>query len=119
MEDKKIILQKINSKCADNLEVAYQYYKIIGVINNIKITHRQLQLLAFLAVKGNVRYSTFREEFSTTYSSSSATINNMIGELVELGLLVREKRRKIKVHPAINLDFTKEINLFLRFTKNA
>lgn len=104
-----MIVQKIK-KTLPQMDVAMSYYSIICTINKIHITNRQLQLLAFTAIKGSITNPAARKEFCELFSTSQATINNMIGELKEMRLLTKLDG-KIKVTPALQLDFTEPITM--------
>lgn len=110
--EKKVILQKIKKVEKDPLGIAQKYYNILAIMNDFKLTEREIQLVAFTAVKGNISYSTNREEFCLLYKSSSPTINNIISKLKKLNILIKDGT-KIKVNPAILIDFTKNIILQL------
>jgi hypothetical protein len=36
---------------------------ILSAVNGLKLTEREIQLIAFTAVKGNISYGSIREEF--------------------------------------------------------
>ena len=114
MEPTKRILQKLRIE-GDEYVLAEKYYSILSVINNLKLTQREIQLIAFTALKGNMSYKHIREEFCKRYETTSPTINNMISKLKKLNILIKDKA-KIKVNPIIILPFGKssitlEINL--------
>jgi len=115
--EKKISLQKLEKKEKDVLSMAQRYYTILSAINGLHLTQREIQLIAFTAIKGNISYSTNREEFCTLYSSSSPTINNIISKLKKAGILIKNAS-KIKVNPRILLDFEGDIILQAKITKN-
>lgn len=106
----KPIVQRIKLKEAEDLMMAQRYYKLLSAMSKKGLSNREIQLMAFTAVKGNISYSTNREEFCSIYKSSSQTINNIISKLKKLGLLVKEGT-KVKVHPTYLLDFNKDLIL--------
>jgi len=110
MENRKTILQTLRKTLPDVYSIAEKYYTFISVMNNIKLTERDVQLIAFLAVKGNVSYTVNKEEFCNKYNSSEATMNNIISKLKKMNIVYKEGN-KIKLHPAILLDFNKNISL--------
>ena len=107
---KKTIIQKLRKEERTPLAIAQRYYAILSAVNDLKLTERELQLIAFTAIKGNISYSTNREEFCKLYRSSSPTINNIISKLKKVGILIKDAG-KIKVNPRILLDFEKDIIL--------
>ncbi len=110
--DKKTLIQKIGLKEKDGLAIANKYYSILSAISNVKLTDREIQLVAFTAIRGNISYSNNREDFCTLYKSSPPTINNMISKLKKNGLLVKDGG-KIKVAPNFLLNFDSDITLVL------
>lgn len=92
---------------------AIRYYKLLSAINDLPFTEREIQLIAFTAIKGNISYSTNREEFCKEYGSSPATINNMISKLKPTGVLIKESG-KIKVNPLVLHDFNENLILQIK-----
>jgi hypothetical protein len=116
MEPKrKIRVLKLSEQ--DSLVIAQKYFKILGTLGEfyigpkkVQLTPRDIEVLAFTAIKGNLSYSNNREEFCTTYKSSPPTINNIISKLKKLNFLIKDAG-KIKVNPALLLDFDKGVTL--------
>ncbi len=106
-------IQKLKRVETDTLDKAIRYYSILSSVNNIRLTEREIQLIAFIAVKGNMGYSSNRQEFIAKYKSSSATINNMISRLKKTGILIKD-HTKIKVNPLVLPNFEQEITLLIR-----
>lgn len=114
MEPTKII-QKIKKQEVDMFSLAEKYYSILSAINNLKLTQREIQLVAFTAIKGNISYANIRKEFCEKYSSTSPTINNIISKLKKMKVLIKDGT-KTKVNPVIILDFNKNITLEINLT---
>jgi biotin operon repressor len=112
-----VIIQRLKKAEADVFGVAQRYYKIISTINDLNLTEREIQLLAFTAIKGNISYKTVKAEFCEKYKSSAPTINNIISKLKRMGVLVKEGS-KMKVNPLIVLNFEKEIRLEINMIGN-
>lgn len=110
MEKNKTIVQRLKKTVSSNYTVAEKYYSVLSAINGLKLTEREIQLIAFAAIKGNISYANVREEFCTRYKSSAATINNIISKLKKQGVFVKDGT-KVKVNPVIILDFEKTIVL--------
>jgi hypothetical protein len=107
------ILQKITISFNDEIEKAKAYYSIICSANNINITPKELQLISFIAIKGNINYGIYKKEFCEKYKTSVASINNMISSLIKKKVLVKINS-KTKLNPSIALDFKKDINLLIK-----
>jgi DNA-binding MarR family transcriptional regulator len=109
------IIQKIKTKSEDLFSLAEKYYSILSAINNLKLTQREIQLIAFTAIKGNISYANIRKEFCEKYNSTSPTINNIISKLKKINVLVKDGT-KTKVNPVIILDFNKDVILQISLT---
>lgn len=109
-KEKKSLIQKIKLTEKDALSIANRYYSLLSAIGNSSLTEREIQLMAFTAIKGNISYAINREEFCALYKSSSPTINNIISKLKKLKLLVKDGG-KIKVNPLYLLNFDNDIIL--------
>jgi DNA-binding MarR family transcriptional regulator len=94
----------------DSYILAEKYYRILSSVNDLKLTNREIQLIAFAAMKGNISYANIRKEFCEKYNSTSPAINNIISKLKKMGVFVKDGT-KVKVNPLILLNFDKDIVL--------
>jgi DNA-binding MarR family transcriptional regulator len=94
----------------DSYVLAEKYYRILSAVNDLKLTNREIQLIAFAAMKGNISYANIRKEFCEKYDSTSPAINNIISKLKKMGVFVKDGT-KVKVNPLILLNFDKDIIL--------
>jgi hypothetical protein len=108
-----MIIQKLKRSIDTDIELAMLYYSILSAINSLKLTEREIQLISFTAIKGNITYANVREEFCRTYNSTSPSINNIISKLKRVGIFIKENG-KVKVNPIIVIDFTKDITLEIK-----
>lgn len=108
-----IIVQKIRNTSQDNFALAEKYYSVLSAINNLKLTQREIQLVAFTAIKGNISYANIRKEFCEKYDSTGPTINNIISKLKKIKVLIKDGT-KVKVNPVIILPFDKDITLEIK-----
>lgn len=104
------IVQRLKKSVKDDIALAEKYYRILSAINDLKLTNREVQLIAFAAIKGNISYANIRQEFCTIYDSTSPAINNIISKLKKMGVFVKDGT-KVKVNPLILLNFEKDIIL--------
>jgi len=102
-----MVLQKIRRVETDGFAMAERYYSILSAINNLHLTNREIQLIAFTAIRGNISYASNRKEFCEKYGTTSPTINNIISKLKKINVLVKDGT-KVKVNPVIILPFEKE-----------
>jgi hypothetical protein len=114
MEPTKII-QKMKNQNKDLYSLAEKYYNILSAVNNLHLTQREIQLVAFTAIKGNISYANIRQEFCERYKTTSPTINNIISKLKKIKVLIKDGT-KVKVNPLIILDFNKDITLEINLT---
>jgi hypothetical protein len=108
-----MIIQKLKRSIDTDIELAMLYYSILSSINNLKLTEREIQLISFTAIKGNITYANVREEFCRTYNSTSPSINNIISKLKRIGIFIKENG-KVKVNPIITIDFNKDLTLDIK-----
>ena len=114
MEPTKIIVQRLKKETSTDMELAMKYYSILSALNNLSLTEREIQLVSFTAIKGNITYANVREEFCKTYNSTSPSINNIISKLKKVGIFIKENG-KVKVNPVINsIDFKKDLTLEIK-----
>jgi DNA-binding MarR family transcriptional regulator len=109
----KTILQKLRRVEVDDYQMAERYYTILSAINNLKLTQRELQLIAFTAIRGNISYANIRKDFCEKYGTTNPSINNIISRLKKLGILVKDGS-KVKVNSQILLNFENDITLEVR-----
>ena len=109
----KIILQKLKKDVSTDIVLAEKYYSILSAINNLHLTEREIQLISFTAIKGNITYANVREEFCKTYNSTSPSINNIISKLKKIGVFIKENG-KVKVNPVIVIDFKNDLTLEIK-----
>jgi len=108
-----MIVQSLKKVVDTDIQLAEKYYSVLFTINNLHLTEREIQLVAFTAIKGNITYANVREEFCKTYNSTSPTINNIVSKLKKLGIFVKENG-KVKVNPKICIDFKKDLMLNIK-----
>lgn len=113
MEPTKIVVQRLKKEINSEMELATKYYSILSAINNLHLTEREIQLISFTAIKGNITYANVREEFCKTFNSTSPSINNIISKLKRVGIFIKENG-KVRVNPIIVIDFTKDITLEIK-----
>ena len=50
MEERKMVIQQLQKSLQDEYAVAQKYYSILSAINNLGLTKREIELVAFTAV---------------------------------------------------------------------
>ena len=94
----------------DTLKKAERYYNILSAVNDLHLTQKEIQLIAFMAVKGSISLSSVRSEFCREYNTSEPTIYNIISRMKKIGVFTKEDNR-VKLNPRISLDFKRNIKL--------
>lgn len=117
MEKRNTVIQELKKSLEDEYVVAQKYYSILSAINNLNLTKREIELIAFTAVKGTISYANSRAQFCEKYNTTTATINNIVSKLKKVGIFVKHLG-KIKVNPIIVIDFKKNLNLVIRLVHN-
>ncbi len=112
-----MVIQKLQKSLDDEYAIAQQYYSILSAINNLGLTKREIELVAFTAVKGTISYANVRAQFCERYNTTTATINNIVSKLKKIGIFVK-KSGKVRVNPIIVIDFKKNLNLVIRIAHN-
>jgi len=108
-----MIVQKLKKPVENNYSLAEKYYSVLSAVNNLKLTQREIQLVAFTAIRGNISYANIRQEFCEKYKTTSPTINNIISKLKKIGIFVKDGS-KVKVNPLIILPFDKDVTLEIK-----
>lgn len=116
--NRKTIGQRLKRSLSDNYVLAEKYYTFLSIVNDLNLTEREIQLVAFTAIKGNISYANNREEFCEKYKSSEATIYNIISKLKKINVLVKDGN-KVKVNPVISLDFDSDLVLEIKLLHGA
>ena len=105
------IVQQLQTPAQVNeYALAEKYYSILSAINK-----REIELVAFTAVKGSISYANHRTEFCERYNTTTATINNIVSKLKKQFIFLKNDG-KIEVNPVIVLDFKKNLNLVIKLT---
>lgn len=105
-----VIVQRLRKTVPSNIDKAIKYYQVLSVLNNLDLTHKQVELLAFTSVRGTITSPSARKEFVEIFDSSLASLENIKRKLKKKGWLV-EVDRRYHVNPKANLDFSKDILL--------
>ena len=106
-----VMIQKLKKRIKDEYEVAEYYYKLLSSLNDLKLTEREVQLVAFMAIHKAIAYSEMKSRFCERYNGTSEqTISNMISRLKKKRVIIKEKG-KLKVNPEIALSFAEGIIL--------
>jgi len=110
------VIQKIKKQFDSPIEVAIKYYTILSILNDLKLTEREIQILAFTATRGSISSGGKKEEFIEMFNSSKPTIGNLIYALGGKGKgLLKRVNKKMRVIPEISLDFSGDLILQLHF----
>lgn len=111
-----VIVQEITKMVKTDVEQGMKYYSVLSALNNLELTNRQIQLLAFTAIRGTITPLSARQEFVELFDSSLNSIENIKGKLVRMGLIVKIGEM-YKILPSIDLDFKKDIVLKIQLNR--
>ena len=103
--ERQTIVKTIKKSFTNKIKAGITWFKFIAAINDIKLTKRELELLSFINLRGTISSLQAKEEFVKIFESSSATVSNMIGPLMDKKLLVKEKS-KVRINPSLRVDFS-------------
>lgn len=110
---KIMIVQKINTTVKDSEELAFKYFNILSIINDMEMVKRDVQLIAY-AIGQKKDVSEIKVEFVEKFGSSMATVGNIISKLYKLKVLKKNKR-VVSVNPKLLFDFEQELALGISF----
>ena len=105
-----IVIQRLKKTVISDTQLAEKYYSLLSELNGLGLTTREIQLVAFTAIKGNISNGNVRDEFCKLHNTSTPTINNIISKLKRIKIFVKTEG-KIKINPVIGLDFSKDVIL--------
>ena len=108
-----VTLQRLRKVVPTDIQLAEKYYSILSAVNSLHLTQREIQLIAFTSIKGNITYANVREEFCKLHNTTSPTINNIISKLKKVGIFIKEGG-KVKINPMIVIDFKKDVTLNIK-----
>jgi hypothetical protein len=100
------IVQKLRCKTPTPFVKAERYFQMISVVNNLRLTERDVQFVAFLAVEKEIQKKAFCEKYGT----SMATVGNIIHKLKKLKIL-RKENGKLLIYPSLSLNFNNDVAL--------
>ena len=109
------IVQQVEKRLDNEYMLAEKYYAILSAINNLQLTKREIELVAFTAVKGSISYANHRAEYCEKYNTTTATINNIVSKLKKSSVFIKGDG-KIQVNPIIVVNFKKNLNLVIKLT---
>jgi uncharacterized protein YceH (UPF0502 family) len=109
----EVIVQKLARKYSKSIDRAIAYYSFLSSFNNLKLQKREIELLAFTAIRGTITPLAAREEFAKQFSTTIDTIENLKGSLKKREFIIKDGKM-YRVHPAICFDFEKPIILQIK-----
>lgn len=105
-----VVLQKLEKGFLRRLDKAIAYYNILSTLNKLNLQAREIELLAFTAIRGTITPISAREEFVRLFGSSLASLENIKCRLVKKKLL-HKTGEMYRVIPEIMLDFNRDLIL--------
>lgn len=106
-------VQRLNKQVKDEFALAYKYYQIISILNDLGLAQGQLQLIAFTAIRGNISDPVIRKEYCKRYKTTPATINNIVDKMKKKRIMIK-RNKVIFVNPMLTkLDFSKSLELII------
>jgi len=99
-----IVVQRIKKNYPAPIDVGIKYFSILSVLNNLKLTKKEIQLMAFTATRGIISSYGSKESFYRLYGSTPASLGNMVGALLKRKLLIKVDKR-ITINPILSINF--------------
>jgi len=113
-----VTVQKLKPTIDSEFEAAKRYYKVISAINKLDLTEMEVNLFAFMAVKGSISNTNNKATFCETFDSTENSVNNVINRLTKRGLLLK-KEGKVKIINPIALNFKEPVIVKITFDAEA
>lgn len=108
-----MIVQRLRKELKTDSSIAEKYYGVLSVLNDLGLTSRDVELLAFVATTGNVITKENKKRFCEVYDTTEATVNNIVSKLKKMKLFTKSGK-DIQINPVIRLDFVKDVGLDIR-----
>lgn len=96
---------KIRKKYGTHLECVIKYYAVLNILNSLKWTNAEVNILAFACVYGNIAPIGARQDFVKTFGMAIRSLDNAIGRLIKRGFLYKEDK-KILLNKQLHIEFT-------------
>lgn len=109
--ENEVVVQKLFRNEDSPINLSIRYFSVISMLFGWELTRKEIELLAFTAVRGTITPIPARDEFMNLFGSSKNSIENIKGSLYRKNLLVKVDR-KYKVNSQFaSLDFSKDLIL--------
>lgn len=108
-----IVVQKLSKEVEDRYSLAYKYYGILSIINDMNLVKRDIQLLSY-SILMDAPVSEIKEKFVEEFNSSMPTVGNIISKLYKLHVLQKNKR-VITINPVLLINFESNLIMNLIF----
>lgn len=105
-----ITVQKLKITTSGAKERAEKYFSILGKLNDIRLSKREIDLLTFMAVRGSISVGGNKKLFANEHNCSVFSVNNTISLLKKKGLIEKTGKRW-GLPKLIALDFSKDLIL--------
>lgn len=97
--------KKFKKELDSKKKIAYIYFSILSVLNNLNLAERELELLSYIGNRGTISSIESKTEYTKIYNISIATLNNVISKLYSKKLLIKNDGR-IVINPKVDIDFS-------------
>jgi DNA-binding MarR family transcriptional regulator len=108
---KTMIIQRLYTELG-TLDKALIYYEIISIVNNLNLSRRDIQIMAYTNKRGTISSITAKKQFISIFGSTISTVNNTVTKLRKLGLLTKVNGKTV-INPKLSIDFSKPVTIAL------
>lgn len=110
-------VQRLAVITKDRYQRCQKYFQVLNALNDLGLTKSEINLIAYTALNGDITSSEHRKEFCEMYSTTTATINNMVDRLKKKNILQKDKRL-IFVNPVLTkVPFDESFALVITINK--
>ncbi len=110
------IVQNIQASVKSDFDMAFKYFTIISIINNLHLVKRDLQLLAFSAAEKQ-SVNLCKKDFCKKFGTSMATVGNIISKLYKCKVLIKDKKT-VEINPLLLQNFENNFEIKLNLKHN-
>lgn len=103
---------KIKKRFKSRVDLAYKYYKMLFILNDLRLHPLDIKIIAYTALNGNIFKAGAREKCAEIFDSTYTSVSKNISKLIRQGYLVKNDRKAL-VNPQLWIDFNNSILLQL------
>ena len=107
-----VILQKIRKSEPDPYKKSLMYFRVLFGVNDIHLSKREMEVISFAAVRGNVSSAGAQLELMERFGLTANAKHCIVSALKKKGFLMKGRDGKIRLVPSLlTIDFSNDLFL--------